>query len=65
MIEYTMQLAVQNKDGKFIHISFMDVQAENVQDARELAKERYEEAHPDLVVRIPEGVYIVKTKHIK
>ena len=65
MIEYTMQLAVQNKDGKFISISFMDVYAENVQAARELAKERYEKAHPDMVVRIPEGVYFMKMKQIK
>ena len=72
MIEYTMQLCVQDKDGKYTHISFMDVQAKTARIARELAKERYEKEHPDTRVYLHHGVddeagspFTTKKKHIK
>ena len=72
MIEYTLQLCVQDKDGKMTHISFMDVQAEDARTARELAKERYERDNPGTIVYLhhsTDGVdgspLTVKKKHIK
>ncbi len=78
MIEYTMQLSArypESKDGltrPVTRLGFIDVQAENSRDARNLAKKLYEEKHPDTDVYIHHGVsdassspYILKQKHIK
>lgn len=49
---YDMQLTVNYTDDREGIISFLSVEAENDNEARELAKRQYEDAHPGAVVHL-------------